>query len=86
MNFPQTPPHPAVLDMTSHLEKSMKFLKIGVVFCMLAGMAVAQDRLPPKVVRVVGTAEVKVVPDRAVIEIGVEKQDPSAAWPNMPRM
>jgi len=30
------------------------------------------------VVRVVGTAEVKVVPDRAVIELGVEKQNASA--------
>jgi uncharacterized protein len=56
----------------------MNFLKLAVVFCLLASLAVAQDRLPPKVVRVVGTAEVKVVPDRAVIEIGVEKQDPSA--------
>ena len=57
----------------------MKFLKIAVAFCLLASLAAAQDRLPPKVVRVVGTAEVKVVPDRAVIEIGVEKQDPSAS-------
>ena len=57
----------------------MKLLKIAVAFCLLASLAVAQDRLPPKVVRVVGTAEVKVVPDRAVIEIGVEKQDPSAS-------
>jgi uncharacterized protein YggE len=57
----------------------MKFLKIAVPFCLLAGLAAAQDRLPPKAVRVVGTAEVKVVPDRAVIEIGVEKQDPNAS-------
>jgi uncharacterized protein YggE len=65
--------------MMSPLEETMKFLKIGVVFCMLASLAAAQDRLPTKVVRVVGTAEVRVVPDRAVIEIGVEKQDPSAS-------
>ena len=57
----------------------MKLLKLALVFCLLASLAVAEDRLPPKVVRVVGTAEVKVVPDRAVIEIGVEKQDPSAS-------
>jgi uncharacterized protein YggE len=63
----------------SPLEEIMKFLKIAVAFCLLATLATAQDRLPPKVVRVVGTAEVKVVPDRAVIEIGVEKQDPSAS-------
>ena len=57
----------------------MKLLKIALASWLLAGMATAEDRLPPKVVRVVGTAEVKVVPDRAVIEIGVEKQDPSAS-------
>jgi uncharacterized protein len=61
-----------------HPEETMKFLKIAVTFCFLATLAMAEGRLPPKVVRVVGTAEVKVVPDRAVIEIGVEKQDPSA--------
>lgn len=57
----------------------MKFLKIAVVVCLFASLAMAEDRLPSKVVRVMGTAEVKVVPDRAVIEIGVEKQDPSAS-------
>jgi uncharacterized protein len=46
---------------------------------LLATFAIAEDRLPPKVVRVVGTSEVKVIPDRAVIEIGVEKQNPSAS-------
>jgi uncharacterized protein len=76
--IPANPALPTVLDMTSHLEETMKFLKIVVAFCVLIGMAAAEDRLPPKVVRVVGTAEVKVIPDRAVIEIGVEKQDPSA--------
>jgi uncharacterized protein YggE len=79
LHFPQIHPNPAVLDMTFHPEETMKFLKIAVAFCLLAGLATAQDRLPPKVVRVVGTAEVKVVPDRAVIEIGVEKQDPNAS-------
>ena len=54
-------------------------LKIAVAFCVFAGLAMAEDRLPSKVIRVVGTAEVKVVPDRAVIDIGVEKQDPSAS-------
>ena len=57
----------------------MKLLKLALVFCLLASLAVAEDRMPPKVVRVVGTAEVKVVPDRAVIDIGVEKQDPNAS-------
>lgn len=54
-------------------------LKIVVAFCVLASLAMAEDRLPSKVIRVIGTAEVKVVPDRAVVDIGVEKQDPSAS-------
>lgn len=54
-------------------------LKIVVAFCVLASLAMAEDRLPSKVIRVTGTAEIKVVPDRAVIDIGVEKQDPSAS-------
>lgn len=43
-----------------------------------SGLAQAEDRSPAKVVRVYGTADVKVVPDRAVIELGVEKQNASA--------
>jgi uncharacterized protein len=58
--------------------KLMKLLKIALVLCALAGLVAAEDHAPSKFVRVTGTAEVKVVPDRAVIEIGVEKQDPSA--------
>lgn len=54
-------------------------LKIAVALCVLASLAVAEDRLPSKIIRVIGTAEVRVVPDRAVIDIGVEKQDPSAS-------
>jgi uncharacterized protein len=57
----------------------MKLMKIGLVLCLLAGMAAAEDRLPAKFVRVTGTSEVKVAPDRAVIEVGVQKQNPSAS-------
>jgi uncharacterized protein YggE len=57
----------------------MKILRITLALCLLAGLAAAEDKLPPKTVHVVGTAEVKVVPDRAVIEVGVEKQDASAS-------
>jgi uncharacterized protein len=57
----------------------MKLTKIAVVIAMLAGLAVAEEKTPSKFVRVTGTSEVRVVPDRAVIEIGVEKQDPSAS-------
>jgi hypothetical protein len=58
---------------------TVKFVQIALASWLLAGMAAAQDKLPSKFVRVIGTSEVKVVPDRAVIEIGVEKQDPSAS-------
>ena len=55
----------------------LRYLALAALF-LATTIAIAEDRLPPKVVRVVGTSEVKVVPDRAVIEIGVEKQNPSA--------
>jgi uncharacterized protein YggE len=55
----------------------LRYLALAALF-LATTIAVAEDRLPPKVVRVVGTSEVKVVPDRAVIEIGVEKQNSSA--------
>jgi len=54
------------------------FASIVAVFLMGA-LGAAEDRPPLKVVRVTGTAEVKVVPDRAVIELGVEKQSASAS-------
>jgi len=57
----------------------MKLAKIAVAVAMLAGLAVAEEKTPSKFVRVTGTSEVKVIPDRAVIEVGVEKQDPSAS-------
>lgn len=57
----------------------MKSLTFAVSVLLLAGLATAEDKLPAKVVRVVGTADVKIVPDRAVIDLGVEKQNPSAA-------
>jgi uncharacterized protein YggE len=57
----------------------MKLTKIAVVIAMLAGLAAAEEKTPSKFVRVIGTSEVKVIPDRAVIEVGVEKQDPRAS-------
>jgi uncharacterized protein YggE len=57
----------------------MKLWKIALVLCVLAGLAAAEDRLPARFVRVTGTSDVMVVPDRAVIEVGVEKQDPRAS-------
>lgn len=51
-----------------------------IVSCVLfSTLAVGEEKPPVKVVRVTGTSEVKVVPDRAVIEIGVEQQNSSAS-------
>lgn len=47
------------------------------LLCLTAALA-AEENTSAKVVRVTGTSEVKVVPDRAVIEVGVQKQDPNA--------
>jgi uncharacterized protein YggE len=60
------------------LEETMKLFKIAFVLCLLACFAMAEDKPLARFVRVAGTAEVKVVPDQAIIAIGVEKQDPSA--------
>jgi len=57
----------------------MKLIRFVIALLFLASVAIAQDRLPPRVVRVVGTSEVKVTPDVAVISIGVEKQNASAS-------
>ncbi|HLJ26363.1 MAG TPA: SIMPL domain-containing protein [Candidatus Angelobacter sp.] len=56
----------------------MKSFAVVIVSLLFTGLIVAQDRPLPRVVRVVGTSEVKVVPDRAMIELGVEKQNASA--------
>jgi len=56
----------------------MKPVRILITVVCFAAMIHAQDRYSQKVVRVVGTSEVKVVPDRAVIELGVYRQAPSA--------
>ena len=57
----------------------MKLFKIALAMCLLAGLSAADEKPPQKLVRVIGTSEVKVVPDRAVVELGVEKQDPRAS-------
>ena len=57
----------------------MKLAKIALIVTMLATLAVAEERTPSHYVRVTGTSEVKVVPDRAVVEIGVEKRDSNAS-------
>lgn len=56
----------------------MKSLTVVVVLLLFAGLGVAEEKIPARVVRVVGTGEVRVPPDRAVVEVGVEKQAISA--------
>lgn len=57
----------------------MKRIAMLLGLLCLAGVLSAEENTLPKVVRVTGTSEVKVVPDRAVIEVGVQKQDPNAS-------
>jgi len=57
----------------------MKSIAVYLALLLLSGVVLAQDKMPPRIVRVVGTGEVKIIPDRAVIELGVQKQDPNAA-------
>ncbi|HEV2990134.1 MAG TPA: SIMPL domain-containing protein [Candidatus Angelobacter sp.] len=57
----------------------MKRSTIAIAVVLLTSLIFAEDKAPSKFVRVAGTAEVKVVPDRAVIELGVERQNASAA-------
>jgi uncharacterized protein len=57
----------------------LKSFTVVVALLLLTGLGVADEHLPPRVVRVVGTADVKTVPDEALIELGVEKQSPNAA-------
>ena len=57
----------------------MKPFTILIAVFVFALAATADQRLPPKVVRVRGVSEVTTVPDRAVIELGVEKQNVSAS-------
>lgn len=57
----------------------MKSAGIAMLLCAFAIQGLVAEDKPSKVVRVTGTAEVKVVPDRAVIDVGVEKEDASAS-------
>ena len=49
------------------------------VMLVLSCISFAEEKPAFKAVRVTGTAEVKVVPDRAVIELGVQKESPNAS-------
>lgn len=56
----------------------MRLAKILAVLLLLVSLGTAEEKPAPKTVRVVGTSEVKVVPDRAIIQLGVESQSSSA--------
>jgi uncharacterized protein YggE len=51
----------------------------GLSVLLFAGFAATEGKRPSRTVRVVGTSEVKVVPDRVVISLGVEKQNNNAS-------
>jgi len=57
----------------------MKKLAVVAVVCLAFCSARGQEPCaPPKIVKTTGTAEIKVTPDRAVIQVGVERQNPTA--------
>ena len=57
----------------------MKKLAVVAVVCLAFFSAQGQEPCaPPKVVKTTGTAEIKVTPDRAVIQVGVERQSATA--------
>ena len=55
--------------------------KLAVIAFVCLALTALQGQQPcaqPKIVKTTGTAEIKVTPDRAVIQIGVERQSPTA--------
>src|SRR6185437_274266 len=57
----------------------MKKLAIAAFVCLAFCIAYGQQACaPPKIVKTTGTAEVKVTPDRAIIQIGVERPSATA--------
>lgn len=57
----------------------MKKLAVASFVCLAFCIARGQQACaPPKIVKTTGTAEVKVTPDRAIIQIGVERQSATA--------
>lgn len=57
----------------------MKKLVAVAFVCVAFCIAEAQEPCaPPKVVKTTGTAEIKVTPDRAIIQVGVERQSATA--------
>jgi uncharacterized protein YggE len=59
-------------------DEVMKLFGIFSVLLVLTTLALGEDKPPMKFVRVVGTSDVQVEPDEAVIEVGVAKQGASA--------
>ena len=57
----------------------MRSICLAIALLCLVSLSVAEEKPPLRTVKVVGTAEVKVVPDRAVISLGVEKQNVNAS-------
>jgi uncharacterized protein len=57
----------------------MKKLAVVAFVCLALEVVQGQQLFaPPKVVKTTGTAEIKVTPDRAAIQVGVERQSPTA--------
>jgi uncharacterized protein YggE len=62
-----------------HRRKMMKRVAAVIVLCFAALSAYGQEACTnPKIVKTAGTAELKVTPDQAVIQLGVEHQSATA--------
>ena len=54
-----------------------RFFALAVLL-LVSALSFADDNPPPHAIKVTGTADVKVAPDQATIDIGIEKQNSSA--------
>jgi uncharacterized protein YggE len=62
-----------------HRRKMMKGIAAVVVLCLAALSAQGEEPCTrPKIVKTTGTAELKVTPDQAVVQLGVEHQSATA--------
>jgi len=57
----------------------MKRFLLFAIVAVAPALSFAQDRVLPRVVKVTGTSDVKVNPDKAIIDVGISRQNISAS-------
>src|SRR6266581_1930364 len=64
-----------------HGEHRMRSIIASIVLCLTGLVAQGQEVCrQPKIVKTTGTAELKVTPDQATIQLGVERQSATAKY------